>query len=136
MKKILTLCLLLALPVLSSCVPPHEDDWALHWFATQIQDSSEPLVLTPGVFTGIDSGGLQGDVSVAVTIDNAGVITSIDIVYSNETPRFADPAFEYLIPSVLSSQSADVDAYSSATWTSRAFLNAVWDALAQSAADD
>ena len=91
------------------------------------------LPLTEGVFTGTGGGGFYGDVSVAVTIDGAGVITNLEVVYSNETPGFADPAFERLTNEILRVQSADVDVVTGATMTSRAFIAAVADAMRMSA---
>jgi len=87
--------------------------------------------LTPGIYTGIGSGGFYGDVSIELTINNDGDIADISVSYSNETPDFADPAFANLIPSVIAAQSANVDVYTGATMTSNAFLNAVRDALLQ-----
>ena len=94
------------------------------------------LSLTEGVFTGTGSGGFYGDVSVAVTVDSAGIITGLEVVYSSETPGFADPAFERLTGEILRVQSADVDVVTGATMTSRAFIAAVADAMRMSAGYD
>ena len=91
------------------------------------------LSLTEGVFIGTGGGGFYGDVSVAITVDHTGVITNLEVVYSNETPGFANPAFQHLTDEILSVQSADVDVFTSATMSSRAFIAAVADAMYLSA---
>ncbi|MDR2183834.1 MAG: FMN-binding protein, partial [Clostridiales bacterium] len=135
MKKIQILCVLLLVVIsLGACAPPVDDDWEPHPLAAQLAGSPGPLDLAPGTFIGSGSGGSGGEVSVSVTIIVGGIITAIEVIESDETPNLDDPAFEYLIASVISAQRPDVDAYSGATLSSRAFLNAVWDALEQSLA--
>jgi len=142
MKKILFLCILLGLGLfLTSCTPAaqyeyeYEDDWELHSLGAHLADCILPLSLGPGVFVGTDSGGRQGDVAIEITVSIGGVITAIQVTQSNETPQYADPAFEHLISSLIATQRPqDVNAYARATWSSRAFLNAAWDALEQSIA--
>ena len=90
----------------------------------------------PGVYEGIGSGGWEGDVAVAVTINDAGAISHIEVTDHNETEIFANQAFAYLIPAIINSQSANVDAFAGATATSTAFIAAVHDALSQAGSTD
>ena len=84
----------------------------------------------PGTFEGIGAGGYNGDIHVAVTFD-ASSITGLEVTYHNETPMFANMAFNTLIPRVLQAQTYEVDTVSGATYTSDAFLNAIMDAVDQ-----
>ena len=102
------------------------------WNEQRPPTERENFALMPGTFTGFDDGGFYGDISVSITVDEAGTITRVEVVYSNETPEFADPAFAHLISAVLADQSPDVDIFTGATITSVAFLNAVTDAIRQS----
>jgi len=86
-----------------------------------------------GTFTGVGSGGFNGDIHVAVTFSDTA-ITGLEVVHSLETPSFADPAFAHLIGAVLAAQTYQVDTFTGATDTSVAFLGAVQDAMEQSAA--
>ena len=96
-----------------------------------VQVDTGATTYTPGVFEGTGEGGHYGPISVAVTIDDDGRITAVEVTDHNETPEFADRAFGYLIPDVLEVQSANVDTVSGATATSVAFINAVVEALGQ-----
>jgi len=88
--------------------------------------------LANGVFSGVGGGGFGGSIYVAVSIaDNT--IVAVEITAHNETPRFADPVFEQLIPTVLERQSTNVDTVTGATMTSVALLAAVQDALQKAA---
>ena len=140
MKKILLITLLLIaivallVAVLSVAGGPLSDPTTIWNEQRPLVEGPERLDLTPGVFTGTDSNGFYGDVSVAITVDENGYITYIEITYSNETPSFAEPAFEHLIYTVLAAQSPEVDIFTNATISSNAFLNAVNDAMRQSGA--
>jgi fumarate reductase flavoprotein subunit len=93
------------------------------------------LNLTPGVFVGTGGGGFYGEVSVELTVDGAGIITGIEVIYSNETPGFSGPAFAYLTDSIIQAQHGHVDAFAGATFSSTAFLNAARDAINQSSGE-
>ena len=93
------------------------------------------LTLTPGVFTGTSYDGFYGRISVDVTVNDDGVITDVEVVYHNETTGFYGPAFAHLIPAVVNAQSAELDVYTGATRSSTGFINAVRDALFQSAGE-
>ena len=88
-------------------------------------------IYMPGVFYGTGEGGFYGPISVRVTIGEDGRITKIEVTDHNETPEFAERAFGYLIPDVITVQSADVDTVSGATATSNGFIAAILEALSQ-----
>ena len=93
-----------------------------------------PVDFEGTVFTGRSSAGFaseDGDVVVDVWLSDDGEIVFIEVTRHFETPSFADPAFRRLIADVLAAQSADVDIYTGATYTSNAFLEAVGRALEQ-----
>lgn len=79
-------------------------------------------VTTPG--TGV---GKHGDMTVAVTFDN-GRIQAIEIVKEAENPVLAKKVYTDLKAAVIASNSADLDAISGATFSSKGFLDAVKDA--------
>jgi uncharacterized protein with FMN-binding domain len=87
------------------------------------------------VFVGTGDGGFHGSVTLELTVDNAGIITSLEIIQSDETPGFSGPAFEYLTESILRAQHGQVDAFAGATFSSTAFLNAARDAIRQSSGE-
>ncbi len=78
--------------------------------------------------------GLESVVTVTIVIDEEGVITDVDIDASNETPTIGGMAAERLADSILEVQSAEVDAVSGATVTSKAIVTALEDCLAQAEA--
>lgn len=71
--------------------------------------------------------GKHGDMTVAVTFDN-GRIQSIEIVKEAENPVLAKKVYTDLKAAVITSNSADLDAISGATFSSKGFLDAVKDA--------
>ena len=71
--------------------------------------------------------GKHGDVTVAVTFDN-GRIQAIEIVKEAENPVLAKKVYTDLKAAVITSNSADLDAISGATFSSKGFLDAVKDA--------
>ena len=71
--------------------------------------------------------GFGGDLVLDVTV-SGGKITEIAVVKSEETPFIADGAFEELFPAIIEAQ-GPVDAVSGATYTSKAVLEAVENAL-------
>ncbi len=82
-----------------------------------------------GTYTGVGRGYMPG-LQVQVTVKNSK-IASVEIVSSNETPRFAQMPFEIIPQKIVSSQSVSVDAVSGATRTSEGIMMAVEDALSQ-----
>ena len=71
--------------------------------------------------------GKHGDMTVAVTFDN-GRIQAIEIVKGAENPVLAKKVYTDLKAAVITSNSADLDAISGATFSSKGFLDAVKDA--------
>lgn len=71
--------------------------------------------------------GKHGDMTVAVTFDN-GRIQAIEIVKEAENPVLAKKVYTDLTAAVIASNSADLDAISGATFSSKGFLDAVKDA--------
>lgn len=71
--------------------------------------------------------GKHGDMTVAVTFDN-GRIQAIEIVKEAENPVLAKKVCTDLKAAVIASNSADLDAISGATFSSKGFLDAVKDA--------
>lgn len=71
--------------------------------------------------------GKHGDMTVAVTFDN-GRIQAIEIVKEAENPVLAKKVYTDLKATVIASNSADLDAISGATFSSKGFLDAVKDA--------
>ena len=71
--------------------------------------------------------GKHGDMTVAVTFDN-GRIQAIEIVKEAENPVLAKKVYTDLKTAVIASNSADLDAISGATFSSKGFLDAVKDA--------
>ncbi|MCL2016506.1 MAG: FMN-binding protein [Defluviitaleaceae bacterium] len=101
--------------------------------AGPVGDVAPAMQFTSGTFLGIGTDGWNNDIHVEVVFsDNA--ITAVEVVFSEDTPSFADPAFAALIPAVLAAQSADIDNFTGATVTSGAFLAAVQHAIEQSVA--
>lgn len=82
-----------------------------------------------GTYTA-EAQGIRSVVKVAVTFSDTE-ITDIQIVEHGETRNIADVALEQIPAEILEKQSLDVDVVSSATFTSRAVLNAVEDACQQ-----
>ncbi len=80
-----------------------------------------------GVFEG-EGRGLLGIVRVKVQIEN-NKVKNIDVLQYSDTPGYSDTVFEYLPARVIEADSTAVDVISGATITSRAFLDAVNDAL-------
>lgn len=71
--------------------------------------------------------GKHGDMTVAVTFDN-GRIQAIEIVKEAENPVLAKKVYTDLKAAVIASNSADLDAISGATFSSKGFIDAVKDA--------
>lgn len=83
--------------------------------------------LVSGIFEG-EAQGLIGSISVRVAIEK-NKIKNIDVLEYADTPGYSDTVFEYLPKRVIQKDSTDVDLVAGATFTSKAFLAAVNDAL-------
>ncbi|MCM1133791.1 MAG: FMN-binding protein [Ruminococcus flavefaciens] len=76
--------------------------------------------------------GYAGDITVTITIEN-DVITDIQAVAeaNGDDPDYYEPAMYYVLPQIQQSMSADVDAYSGATYSSLGIMDAARNALSQ-----
>ena len=74
--------------------------------------------------------GFGGKVKVKVTMDG-DKIAKIEVLEHAETAGVSDPAFEKIPAAIIANQSTEVDAISGATYTSKALIEAVNNALAQ-----
>lgn len=83
---------------------------------------------TDGTYSG-SATGYKGTINVEVTISD-DKITNIAIVSHTETQVYMNAASNAIINSIISAQSTNVDAISSATLTSTGIINAVENALA------
>lgn len=83
--------------------------------------------IVSGIFEG-KAESLMGNISVRVVIEKSE-IKNIDILEYADTPGYSDTVFEYLPKRVIEKDSTDVDLVTGATLTSKAFLEAVNDAL-------
>jgi len=99
-------------------------------FITAVRSALALAGVVGEIFVGVGSDGYGGDITVSVTVDE-GAILAVSVTEHSETPGVANPAFAQLVEAVLAAQSADVDTVTDATYTSRAFIAAVQDALAQ-----
>jgi fumarate reductase flavoprotein subunit len=86
------------------------------------------VVYTPGTYDGRGEGYEGRRIKVEVTVSENKILR-IEVVEHEETPGLGMAAFEELSEAVLDFNSADVDAVSGATETSRGFLEAVTKAL-------
>jgi uncharacterized protein with FMN-binding domain len=83
----------------------------------------------PGSYPGRGRG-RQGDIVVLVLVDERRIL-EIEVLDHDEDPFTGAPALESLAEAVLEENSADLDAVSGATLSSRGFLEAVENALDQ-----
>ena len=72
--------------------------------------------------------GFGGPVKVKVTM-NGDQISKIDVLSHGETAGISTPAFENVPNAIIAAQSAQVDVAAGATYTSKALMDAVADAL-------
>lgn len=80
-----------------------------------------------GTYSGSGQG-YEGTISVSVTI-SGDQITNITVTSAADDPPYIDDAKAGVIPAILSAQSADVNAVSGATFSSKGILAAVKSAL-------
>lgn len=81
-------------------------------------------------YIGSDANGIGGKIVVRVTYAD-GTISDVEVLEQNETPEFGGAALEELPAKVVEADSTEVDVITGATITSKAFLAAVADAIAQ-----
>lgn len=87
--------------------------------------------LSAGTYTASAKG--MDEVTVTITVDEAGTITDVVAEGPGETQGIGTNAIEQLPAAILEAQSADVDVVATATVTSNAILSALKDCLAQAA---
>lgn len=80
-----------------------------------------------GVYYGTGSG-YRGDTEVSVTVENS-VITEIEVLSTRDDSQFFNRAESGVISEILAAQSWNVKEVSGATYSSRAIMQAVQDAL-------
>ena len=78
--------------------------------------------------------GMGGDVNVSVTFSKSA-ITKIEIGAHNETPGISDTPIKEIPAQIIKTQSLAVDTVSGATFTSKAILTAVANAVEQAGGD-
>jgi len=83
--------------------------------------------LPDGIYTGSGSG-FRGETTVSVDV-SGGIITNITVDSTNDNQEYMNRASSSVISEILSSQSADVDTVSGATYSSNAVITAVKNAL-------
>jgi uncharacterized protein with FMN-binding domain len=81
-----------------------------------------------GTYTGTGEGFRGGVTKISVTVKN-GIITNIQDISNEDDPPYFNRAYNTVVNSILSAQSADVDAVSGATYSSRGIMEAVANAL-------
>lgn len=82
-----------------------------------------------GVYDGRGTGKEEG-ILVHVTIKD-GKITDIEVIDYHDTPDYFEDAAAGVIPDIIEAQSTDVEAVSSATYSSKGIIQAVQDALSK-----
>lgn len=95
--------------------------------------TAQEVSYVPGTYEGKGTG-MFGDVVLAVTFSQNS-ITDIRVLEKHETAKVTTPAFRIMPERIIQEQSLMVDTVSSATFASKAILNAVEDA-AKKATDD
>lgn len=79
--------------------------------------------------------GFGGDVTVTVTVDEAGAVTAMEVKADSETPDLGGKAAPKIAEEIVANQSLAIDAVSGATITSDAVLAAAENALSQAGID-
>ncbi|MBI9107662.1 MAG: flavocytochrome c [Spirochaetales bacterium] len=88
----------------------------------------------PGKYQGAAPGVQKQDVVVEVTVDSKK-IKKIVILEHHESPGISDAAFKRIPKAIIETQSLAVDTVSGATFTSRAIIDAVSEALGKAGGD-
>lgn len=90
-----------------------------------------------GVFTGVGDSeiGGKGAIEVAVTVDENGAVTAIEVTKNGDTAGISDPAVAQIPDLIVEQQTANVDAVAGATKTSGAIMAAVLDAVTKAGLD-
>ncbi|AJA47421.1 FMN-binding domain-containing protein [Clostridium pasteurianum DSM 525 = ATCC 6013] len=83
-----------------------------------------------GTYTGTGTGFRGGTTEISVIVKN-GKITDIKTVSDEDTPDYYEGAYNSIQNEIISSQSAQVDVVSGATYSSNGIISAVEDALSK-----
>lgn len=92
------------------------------------QSAVKSTVYRDGTYQGSGTGFRGATTTVSVTI-KSDRITDVTTESYGDDDRFYNAAFSGVVPNIISSQSADVDAVSGATYSSNGIMQAVADAL-------
>lgn len=85
---------------------------------------------TDGTYTGTGTGFKGGTTEISVTIKE-NIITNVETVSDQDTPRFYDRVESGIISDIISAQSTNVDTVSGATYSCEGIISATQDALSQ-----
>ena len=89
-----------------------------------------PALAEAGTYTGAGAGkNGEGSIEVSVTLDDAGVITAVEVTKNGDDAGISDPAVEGVPAAIVDANSLAVDAVAGATLTSNGILEAVEAAL-------
>ena len=132
MNKKLSLLSVGSMLLLAACSPLSQSVWA----PPVALEPGTPLELhmTPGTFTGSSNLTFNDELTVAVTVSESHIL-DIEVTQQNETPSFANPVFETMLPRIIEFNSTGVDIISGSTMTSTALAEAVEMALIQAGVD-
>jgi len=101
--------------------------------AHTINNITNENTLMEGTYEGTGTG-FRGETTVSVMVSE-GIVTDIQIVATNDDEKYMNRASGQMISDMISTQSADVDTVSGATYSSNGLIEAVTEALLQAAAD-
>ncbi|MGB4659931.1 MAG: FMN-binding protein, partial [Mobilitalea sp.] len=90
--------------------------------------------LADGTYEGTGSG-FRGETTVNVTVSE-GIISEIQIVSTDDDAKYMNKASNQMIADMISTQTAEVDTVSGATYSSNGLIEAVKEALSQAATDN
>ena len=78
-----------------------------------------PALAEAGTYTGVGAGkNGEGSIEVSVTLDDAGVITDVEVTKNGDDAGISDPAVEGVPAAIVAANSLAVDAVAGATLTS------------------
>ena len=100
---------------------------------TPAPSAAPKTTLHDGVYTGVGEG-YGGEIVLRLTVENGRVVSAEVTEAEDETPAYYNRAAA-LLPRIIEQQTADLDAVSGATFSSRGILSAAQSALEQAAAD-
>ena len=128
----LLLAAILLLGVLAGCGTAEKPQQSAA--QTEAPQQSAAQTGAAGTYEGT-AAGRNGDIKVAVTLDETGRITAIEVVEQTETEGVGTPAFDKLIPEMVANNTVAVDAMATATITSEGLIEAVKNALTAAGVD-